>query len=83
MMGACDMKPLHPIEQIALTLLLAVVCAMATTRCTHAQPIKNDESIGFINCTASRALAIKWCKHEPVVIFERAEVDALIVGVSQ
>lgn len=30
------MKPLHPIEQIALTLFLALVCATATTRCTHA-----------------------------------------------
>lgn len=36
------MKPLHTIEKIALTLSLAVMCAMATTRCTHAaaQPVK-------------------------------------------
>lgn len=49
------MKPLHPIEQIALTLSLAVVCAMATTRCSHAQPINNEYSIDKYDSTAGDA----------------------------
>jgi hypothetical protein len=44
MMQGCDMKPLHPIEQVALTLSLAVVCAMVTTRCTHAHASENQSS---------------------------------------
>ena len=52
------MKPLHPLEKIALTLSLAVVAAMMT-QCqpAHAQPIKTSISIGKNGYTASGAFA--------------------------
>ncbi len=55
------MKPLSSIEQIALTLSLAVVCAMATTRCSHADSVlsvdlnKPGSSIGRTVWTAGNA----------------------------